>query len=349
MVYQNKIAAISIAEKVGFLSQKTAYPDATSFVKVIETHRSWVFLTEDFAYKLKKPVKNSLHDYSTLEARLYNSQEELRLNRRLAANIYLNVVPLKVDKAGHLFLEEGGGQTVDWLVKMKRIPAENMLDISIKNNTLRGVEIDRVALKLAKFYQLVPAENISYLEQRQLLEAEIHQSSEVLLNPAFQLDSKKVRRISAMLFHFLEENELLFQKRIEEGHIKEGHGDLRPEHICLRPKSVIIDCLEFNRKLRILDPADELAFLAIECELLGLPKIGGRFIKKYSALTGDAIPAILINFYKALRALVRARLAILHLLELPYESDSKWRKKTEQYLKIADNNAGRLIGKISQC
>ena len=122
----------------------------------------------------------------------------------------------------------------------------------------------------------------------------------------------------------------------------EGHGDLRPEHICLGPVPQIIDCLEFRADLRFLDPVDELAFLTMECERMGGRGIGRILFRRYRLRTGDSPPPVLINFYKAIGALIRARIAILHLQESPVRDPAKWPKRAAEYLRIATRAAQHL-------
>lgn len=128
----NQTCEIALEEKVDFLSQPFHYPDKTSKVEVDETHMSWVFLTDHYVYKLKKPIQYNHHNLSALDDREKNCFEEVRLNRRLARDIYLGVVALSVDEDRHLTLEKRGNQIVDWLVKMKRLPDNKMLDYQMK-------------------------------------------------------------------------------------------------------------------------------------------------------------------------------------------------------------------------
>src|SRR5690606_17535290 len=141
----------SLAAKVHWLQQPATYPHAPQRIDAIETHMSWVFLADEYVYKLKKPVRRDFLDFSTLEARHRNCEEELRLNRRLAPEVYLNVVPLTIDAAGTVRLG-GQGEVLDWLVRMRRLPAECMLDYAIRHGTVRDDEIRRLALRLAEFY-----------------------------------------------------------------------------------------------------------------------------------------------------------------------------------------------------
>jgi aminoglycoside phosphotransferase family enzyme len=138
-----------------------------------------------------------------------------------------------------------------------------------------------------------------------------------------------------------------FSSRISKGRIIDAHGDLRPDHICLAPQPVIIDRIEFNRDLRIMDVAEELSFLALECEMQGYPAIGQLFLDIYSERSNDDLPDPLILFYKAARAFLRAKLSIHHLLEKQYHKDKqKWRSRCENYLQVSDHYCKQMNGKL---
>ena len=141
---------------------------------------------------------------------------------------------------------------------------------------------------------------------------------------------------------FLEKNAKCFSERIRDGRIVEGHGDLRPEHICLTPKPIVIDCLEFCQELRELDPADELAFLALECERLNQPCVGDWFRKAYEQKTGDRIPPPLLAFYRAYRILRRAKIAAWHLREPAIRDPARFAAKARRYLELANPSPTEL-------
>ncbi len=141
----------------------------------------------------------------------------------------------------------------------------------------------------------------------------------------------------------LEERPALLEERVDQGRVIEAHGDLRPEHICLCSPPVIIDCLEFNRAFRILDPVEELCFLAMECELLGAPFIGQRAFEVYRGITGDDPSPALIAFYKCYRACLRAKLAVWHIADPETNHPTKWTARANDYLRLADGYAETLM------
>ncbi len=326
--------------KVQFLSQPTSYAlvDAgpvSEQVNVIETHMSWVFLTDQYVYKLKKPVRYDFLNFSTLAARYQNCQAELRLNRRLAPRIYLEVVPLTINLQGELQLG-ADGEVVDWLVKMHRLPADAMLDVAIKQGTVKARDITQVVQQLVHFYQTLPPVTLSAVDYRCQLKSDLQTTLQDLTAHANGLPGNLVSHLLGELISFLQAEPQLFDSRIHQGKIIEGHGDLRPEHICLKPEVVIIDCLEFNQSLRILDCVDELAFLSLECERLGGEDIGKQLLESYGEISQDRPPARLIRFYKAYRACLRAKLAIWHMKEPGRLEAADWFARARSYLYLAE-------------
>src|SRR5512139_1369332 len=212
--------------KLRFLGRGDAYSEATSLVEIVETHMSWVFLTDTHAYKLKKPVRYAYLDFSTPEARRLDCEREVRLNRRLAFDVYLGVMPLLLDASGRLHLG-GEGETVDWLVQMRRLPADRMLDHLLRCGTVTQAEISQLARLLARFYAAATAEAIAPAAYEQTLAARIEDNLRELTSPEFALDPELPERIARFQLGFLREHVALFDRRVLEGRIVEGHGDLR--------------------------------------------------------------------------------------------------------------------------
>jgi aminoglycoside phosphotransferase family enzyme len=311
----HEIPEVSLEEKVVFLGSLATYPELTVPVEMKETHMSCVFLAGGTVLKLKKPAKYPFLDFSTIAAREFNCREEIRLNRRLAPDIYIGVVPLTLEPDGKLALN-GVGEVVDWLVKMRRLPADRMLDSVIKNGTITRVEVEAVADRLAAFYERTM--------------------------PEFDLPQATLGIVLRSIQNFVARDSRMLLNRVENGHIIEGHGDLRPQHVCLVDPPVIIDCLEFNRSLRLVDPFDELTFLGLECELLGASWIGNLLIERCADALGGAPDDRLLAFYAAFRATLRARLALAHLLELEPRQPEKWVPRAKQYLAIAERAVSRM-------
>ena len=321
--------------KLAFLGRPESHAPRPAAVEVIETHMSWVFLTESLVYKLKKPVRYDFLDFGTLEARHRDCREEVRLNRRLAPDVYLGVVPLTEDDDGRLALD-GEGTVVEWLVKMRRLPAHCMLDRRIRAGTVDEEDVRRFTLRLARFYREAPPVEMApdaYLER---LRRDVLFNHRQLLDHDYRLDTAQLDRITSAQLGIVVDSPELFTRRVEARRIVEGHGDLRPEHVCLEDGPLFIDCLEFKREFRIVDPVDELADLAMECEIAGAAFIGPLMFETYARETGDDPPQRLIHFHTACRATLRARLAIWHLKDHEADQHSRWVRRTRAYLDCAE-------------
>jgi aminoglycoside phosphotransferase family enzyme len=325
----------ALLEKVAFLCRTAAYADGVERVDAIETHMSWVFLADGWAYKLKKPVRYEFLDFSTREARRLDCEEEVRLNRRLAPDVYVGTVPLAWDREAGFQLE-GTGHPVEWLVKMRRLPAERMLDRALTAGVARPHDAVRVATVLARFYgRLAPVETSTDAYRRRLAD-EINACDIELKQPTFAFDPDRIAAVVCDLLAFLETNEPLIRTRVDGRRIVEGHGDLRPEHVCLLEPPVVIDCLAFNRDLRVLDAGDEISYLAMECERLDAAWFAASIIEAYREAAGDDLAQALVHFYSAFRALVRAKLAAWHTRDAPPEARAKWIGRALQYLGLAE-------------
>jgi aminoglycoside phosphotransferase family enzyme len=325
--------------KVAFLRQAASYPGSVYRVDAVETHMSWVFLIEQYVYKLKKPVCHELMDFRTLDARHYFCNEELRLNRRLAPNVYLEVVALTLDQQANLALG-GPGMAVDWLVKMRRLPATKMFDYAILRRALSRHDLSRLGERLTEFYLSLPPETIDRASYRERLRQRVEGNLQELSLDAYRLPRTKVQTICRAQLRALQQLAGHVDDRVSGGRIVEGHGDLRPEHICLAPDLAIIDCLEFSRALRIVDIADELGFLALECERLGAPAVGRFLFASYSTLSGDTPPPALIHFYQSCRATTRAAIAVRHLREEKLRHSPHWVLRAKRYLQLAQEHIG---------
>ena len=327
-------SAASIEEKVAFLRRPEAYSARPPRVEVFETHMSWVFLTCDSVFKLKKPVRYAFLDFSTLAARHLDCRREVRLNRRLAPDVYRGIVPLVRRCDGGLALD-GPGRVVDWLVEMRRLPGDRMLDALIRTCMLTRADVGSLARFLSAFYRRARPIAISAKRYVERLVADVRDNQAQLREPAYGLATARIDRLAALQLRFIKEQGGLLRERARGRRIIDAHGDLRPEHVCLTTPPRIIDCLEFNREFRLVDPVDELSYLAMECERGGDASVGVRVLARYRAATGDRAPAALIAFYKTFRAFLRARIAIAHIADHDVQDVKKWRRRANGYLRLA--------------
>lgn len=294
---------------------------------------SWVFMAGTIVYKLKKPVRYDFLDFSTLKARYEAVLNEVHLNKRLAGEVYRGALALRKTANGDLTLAVQG-EIVDWLVVMRRLPEERSLAAAILNGSLTPRGFSKIEELLCGFYASLPAEKVSPGEYVGRYDREIHRTVEVLTDPELQFEHPDLEQaISGLIANFEETKDDLAQ-RAERGQIVEGHGDLQPQHAFLLDPPVIIDCLEFNRSLRLVDPFDEVAFLGMECARLGTNWVFPSLVKKLASAVKPPSPPLLACYWRY-RALLRARLSLLHIVHQPTRTPAKWRPLAQSYVALA--------------
>lgn len=318
---------------VKLLRKGAAYPDRPESVELIETEFSWVFLTDRFAYKLKKPVRFEFLDYSSGEQRHRASQEELHVNQGLAPDVYLAVLPITRSSRGRLQLN-GGGRPVDWVLKMRRLPSERSLRNLLIRRQLRSLDLDAVARRLALHYSRQPPLTVRPDSYRRHLAQQVRNSQSDLLAhlPSHVMS---IQQIHGALLRYLAQQSQQFDRRVCDGRVLEGHGDLRPDHIYVLTPPVVIDAVEYSKPLRQVDIVDEFSALAMECEKLGFPQIGRELLTQYGARTGDRPSEPLLAFYKTCHASFRARFQILSAARRPCAGRCRFLQEAEAYLALA--------------
>ncbi len=335
-------------DKVRFLRSSGAYPRVPR-VTAIETHFAWVFLAGDAAYKLKKPVHQGSMDYSTLARRRRACLAELTLNRRLAPSVYLGVIPLCVRRDGHMALE-AGGRVIEWMLKMRRLPSRRMLDRALAAHAVSKSDIEVVARLLCRFFSAarrVPLTRTAYLQR---LGAQAAHALRELSMSDLGLDRDLVRQVTDAQLMFMSRERALLARRAVL--LRDGHGDLRPEHIFLGSRAqpaCVIDCLEFDPGLRRLDPLEEMAFLLLECERLGAMAVGARLLRYYQEMLPDGAPTMLVDFYRSRRATVRALIAAWHVRDRRFAREHRrFRAIAHGYLHDALRFARRAVAASSR-
>ncbi|RQH15762.1 hypothetical protein [Bradyrhizobium sp. RP6] len=291
-------------------------------------------------YKLKKPVRFPYLDFSTSARRRTACLAEASLNRRLAPDVYLGVVPLTESASGYAI--GGHGPAADWLVVMRRLNEDETLEAMLRSVKARNADAEQLATVLARFYShaaRVLIEPETYL-------ASLHEAAildwRVLLNRSFGLPHGTILRVASAQRRFLEQDSQTLIERVSRRLVVDGHGDLRPEHIWLTPPYPIIDCLEFNSRLRAGDALDEIAFLHLECERLGGRWFGDAIRRRLARTLQDDPASGVFLFYRIGRAMLRARLSIAHLLDEHPRTPDKWPRLARAYLALAEADARRL-------
>lgn len=317
--------SVTLADKLAFLGTPGRLD---TVVDTIETHMSWVFLTARRVYKLKKPVALPYLDHRTLERRRRSCEKELLLGRRLARDVYDDVLSLVATPHGLAL--GGAGEVVEWLVAMRRLPETAMLPHALATKTATERDADAVGDALAAFYASTAASTWS-------TEAYVRRMHELVTMYATELVASGVARarveaVESALNALGDRHAALLARRLADGRVVDAHGDLRPEHVCLETPPAFIDPLEFDDDLRTLDAVSELAFFALECDRLGATWFAERVVARYAARAGDRTPPELVAFYRGQHALARAVIAVRHVADAPPADHARWRAKGEDYL-----------------
>jgi aminoglycoside phosphotransferase family enzyme len=306
--------------------------------KAIETHFAWVFLIGDRAWKLRKPVRRDTMDYGSLEARRIDSLDEIRLNRRLAPDVYLGTAPLTLAASGRMAID-GQGEIVDWLVCMRRLDRTRLLDARLAQGSVNPESLRPVVRLLADFYRAA-APAISdgpAFVTRVGRQVEVNQR---VLAPAGVAGSET---LLALQREFIAKRSPLLAQRAGDGCVVEAHGDLRPEHVYLDDSPAIIDCLEFDRDLRVLDRAEELSFLHLECARLGHEATGRALLRGCLAQLADHATDALLHFYRSHRATTRAKLYVWRASEPDGGTPRQWLDRADVYVRLALQDAARSL------
>jgi aminoglycoside phosphotransferase family enzyme/predicted kinase len=285
-----------------------------SRVERIETHASWVFLGDTDVFKVKKPVNFGFLDFTTIEKRRAACEAEVSLNARLASGIYLGLVPVARTKEGALVFG-GSGEVVDWAVHMRRLPSEQRADLLLAGGKLTGADVDALADRIAAFHGAVrcdhetSAQGATSAIRRNVVE-NFSQAREVIEK---YLSREQATEIERWQLAFLAENGALFDDRVAERRVRDGHGDLRLEHVYIgdRGKITIIDCIEFNERFRYADVCADVAFLSMDLAWHGRVDLAERLLARYAQASGDYDLYAMVDFYESYRAYVRGKVATL--------------------------------------
>lgn len=218
---------------------------------------------------------------------------------------------------------------------MRRLPADRMLDELIRTGGLHESEIRKLTEYLSNYYSAIEPLVVRPRDFHAAIVANVEANFAAQL-AAEGVDAARIRRLHSFELRLLKSRPELFQARVLDGRIIDGHGDLRPEHICLTDPPVVFDCLEFSADLRRVDVLDELCFLAMECDSLGADSLGEQALNNYLERSQDRPPPELAAIYKTYRACVRAKVAILRAAQVPAESHDEQRRLAERYLALGD-------------
>jgi aminoglycoside phosphotransferase family enzyme/predicted kinase len=303
------------------LSSPVAYPHPIGAVDVRQTHISVVFLAGPYAYKLKKPVNLGFVDFSTLAKRRHFCEEEVRLNRRLAPDVYRGVVPVVQTPQGVQF--EGEGEVVEWAVKMQRLPHEATIQERLRSGGV-GIElVETLGRRIASFHQSADANDRIGAFGRFDAVARIVRDIYAQAAPQVETTVSKAvfGRVQGLAEQALARLRPLIEERAARGVTRDCHGDLHLDHVYFFPGRappadlVIIDCIEFNERFRFIDPVADMAFAAMDFAFFGRKDLADAFSAAYFRASGDGEGRALLPLYLAYRATVRAAVEGLLLAE----------------------------------
>jgi len=338
---------------ISALLEPRAYPHPVESCELIETHISWVILTGEFAYKIKKPVNLGFLDFSTLEKRLFYCREELRLNRRLAAGIYLDVVAITgaPEQPVITALPDRKNQIIDYAVKMQQFPQQAQLDRMLLKGELRAEHLDAFARRISDFHQQVDVadETTKYGGPEQVckpVQENFEQIRDQIDVQKYVLILDELEQWGGSEFKILKP---IFEQRKQGGFIREGHGDMHLRNLAwINNEPVLFDCIEFNPELRWIDVISDIAFLVMDLQDRQQTQLAQRFLNQYLEHTGDYAGIAVLPYYLFYRAMVRAKVDAIRAGQAGISRDEKVEAKKDLagYLELAQSYTRRATPEL---
>jgi aminoglycoside phosphotransferase family enzyme len=320
-----------------------AYAQDPGKIELIQTHISFVFLTRNYVYKVKKAVDFGFLDFSTLEKRHLFCEKELEINRRLCSEIYLEVVPIK---KSNIIKVNGEGEIVEYALKMKRLPQERIMTVLLKEHKVDKKTIDNIAQIVGEFHSRAKTNpEISHFGSLKIVKTNwdenyyqtIKYINQTISQTEFQFIQNKINS-------FMEKNAALFESRMTNNRIRDCHGDLHSGNIFITNKICIFDAIEFNDRFRYSDVASDVAFLAMDLDFQIQSDLADYFIKRYLAYSKDQQLTQLLAFYKCYRAYVRGKVISFRIDDQNITSEEKISatKEAHAYFELAAKYAEDL-------
>lgn len=320
------------SQQIHHLIESDSFIDKYGPAQLVETHISWVLLARDFVFKVKKPHHFSFLDFSTVSLRKYYCERELNLNRRLARNMYLEVVPI-LENNVQIELEEGEGEIIDYAVKMKRMDETRQMNLLLQKSEVTFSHLDQLAQQLASFHK--KAERVKDIPHKESMQddfADILSIKNFVGKVFGEKEAKAIDTAVSFSEVFLNVHFDRIIERFQQGFIIDGHGDLYSQNVFLPEDSepVIFDCIEFSDHFRQLDVLSELGFFCMDLDYYGKEDLASYFLEKYN----EQNPCLfneedynLFNYYKLYRANVRAKVGALKAMQL--EDQVKLKKQLD--------------------
>lgn len=328
------------------LMKPEAYDDDPGEIELMQTHISFIFLTQKFVYKVKKAVDLGFLDFTTLEKRRYFCQKELEINRKLCRDMYLEVVPINKSRVLKI---KGKGKTVEYAVKMKRIPQERMMSTLLEENKIDRTIIEQIAEIIANFHskakKMDQESSNNLLKLDPIVEANWNENFDqttAFINKT--ISGEKFELVRKRIEGFIEGNLVIFEKRVEEGRVKHCHGDIHSGNIFIADKIYIFDAVEFNDRISCCDVAADVGFLAMDLDFRGRADLSKILINRYVKCSRDEELIFLLPFYKCYRAYVRGKVISFKLRDPNINIQEKNEALTEakSYFRLAASYANTL-------
>ncbi len=303
----------------------------TECVSLAETHISWVFLLDRDVFKVKKPVDLGFLNFSSRDQRLRACEEEVRLNARLAPGVYRGVVPITRDERGYCTVG-GPGRVVDWAVHMERLPDEERADTRLAGGTLSVDRIDAIAFRIAEFHDTARGDDKVAVHGRpSAIEKNIRENfDQTRYALSRYLVPDEAEEVVRWQTGFARDQQVRFQRRVAQGRIRDGHGDLRLEHVYIGPGGGIrvLDCIEFNERFRYADVCADIAFLSMDLAAHGRVDLAERLLASYARAADDFDLYTVVDFYESYRAFVRGKVS--SMLARDDGADATSRRRAEE-------------------
>ena len=340
---ETRVRESTLPPPIAAMTNPALYPNHPRSVELKQTHISYVFLAGDYVYKVKKPVRFAFLDASCLKTRRELCENEIVLNRRLAPNIYLGVVPIVRANGGYGIGTPGQMHAAEeFAVKMRRLDEGRMLDVLAKNGTATPAMMRAVAKHIAQFHAHTPAKcgwrygSAAAVWQRVIGDLV---SYEQFID--YTVSRRELAEIETFCRTFITTRWNALNQRASEGRVRDCHGDLRAEQICMDRELNIFDCLEFSERLRYGDVASEVGFLAMDLDRLGAPRLAQEFVAAYAEISRDDGLAAMLPLYKCYRASIRAMVESLRSIQPEIAEHERVAAKTvaESYFALAHRYA----------
>ena len=325
------------------LLKPEAYDEEPGRIDLIQTHISFVFLTKRFVYKVKKAVDLGFLNFKTLERRRFFCEKELELNRRLCGDMYIEVVPINMSD---IIKIKGRGRTVEYAVKMRRMPQDRIMSRLLEENKVDYDLIDRIAKIVSDFHSKAETnERISRFGSLEIVRAnweENFDQTRSFIGKTISQDDFDF--IQGKVYGFMERNAHLFERRVRNGRIRDCHGDMHSGNIFVTDRIYIFDAIEFNERFRYSDVASEMAFLAMDLDFKGRGDLSDFLIERYVEYSGDGGLRRVLPFYKCYRAYVRGKVTSFKLADpnIDVEEKAAAEEDAKAYFKLASKYAETL-------